>query len=142
MLSFNPDTMELDASQINYDNEETDKKEVGYGKVEQTNVRRKLFQEDGTENNEEYQDFGTVTICEQGNQMAQKNWNRETKDENRTESKSYGKEEGVSRNKINLSLLWGEITADLINLCCKPHLITKYCIFLFFVKLYVFLDFR
>lgn len=99
MLSFNPDTMELDASQINYDNEETDKKEVGYGKVEQTNVRRKLFQEDGTENNEEYQDFGTVTICEQGNQMAQKNWNRETKDENRTESKSYGKEEGVSRKK-------------------------------------------
>ena len=106
MLSFNPDTMELDASQINYDNEENDKKEVGFVKVEQNNVRRKLFQEDGTENNEQYQDFGTVAICEQDNLMSQKNWNRESKDENKNENKSYVKEEGVSRNgmKWNLTL--------------------------------------
>ena len=101
MLSFNPDTMEQDASQINYENEETDKKEVGFIKVEQNNVRRKLFQEDGTENNEQYQDFGTVTICEQGNLMAQKNWDQESKNGSTIENKSSVKEEGVSRTGIN-----------------------------------------
>ena len=111
MLSFNPDTMELDASQITYDNEETDKKEVGFVKVEQNNVRRKLFQEDGTESNEQYQDFGTVAICEQDNLMAQKNWNRESKDENKNENKSYVKEEEVSRNRMKWKFtFWSKLT--------------------------------
>ena len=60
-------------------------------KIEQSGVRRKLFQDDGTDAPGAYQDFITMNICEQGTQMCNRNWSRELKPEAKHES-TYNKE--------------------------------------------------
>ena len=87
--------MDLDGAKINGSVQSSEKKGEAYIKVEQSGVRRKLFQEDGTDGNDAYQDFVAMSICDQGTQMCQRNWNREFKADVKRDNQIFDKERKV-----------------------------------------------
>ncbi|XP_065068366.1 uncharacterized protein LOC135693736 [Rhopilema esculentum] len=78
--------MELSTSQ--QPGQENDKNDDAFVKVEQSGVKRKLFQEDGTENNEGFQEYSAADTCGQSSQ----NWEKDAKENGKRENKIFGKE--------------------------------------------------
>lgn len=87
--------MDLDNASIGSCPQGSEKKGEPYVKVEPSGVRRKLFQEDGTDSNEAYQDFVTMNICEQGSQVCQRNWNQDFRTDVKRDNKMFDKERKV-----------------------------------------------
>ena len=78
--------MEMNTSQ--QPSQENDKNDDAFVKVEQSGVKRKLFQEDGTENNEGFQEYEAADTCGQSSQ----NWEKDAKVNDRRENKIFSKE--------------------------------------------------
>ena len=87
--------MELGDDKPDNSAQESGKKCGSFIKVEQSGVRRKLFQEDGTDGNEQYQEFVTMNMCEQGTQLCQRSWSREFKTDTKRENEMFDKERKV-----------------------------------------------
>ena len=83
--------MELQDDKADGRTQGNEKKCGAFVKIEQSGVRRKLFQEDGTDAQGAYQDFVAMNICEQGTQMCNRNWSQDFKTEAKHES-AYDKE--------------------------------------------------
>ena len=88
--------MDLSDDKVEGGSQGSGKKCGTFIKVEQSGVRRKLFQEDGTDANEQYQDFVAMNICnDQGGQICQRNWSREFKTDVKRENDTFDKERKV-----------------------------------------------
>lgn len=126
--------MDLESVQMNHGAHGSEKKSDTYAKVEPSGVRRKLFQEDGTDSNETIQDAVSMNICDQGPPVCHRSWNRELKNEGKRDNKINEKERKVnlftviSSSLLQVTLFLLLLLAFLLPYEGSPFLSTSLCL--------------